>query len=160
MVWLEKTYFWQLKYCLVALTRVVCPRTGRHCGCLVDASVPPPASLSTLCTALCITLHCASLYTVHHSAVCKTVCSPLWVHPSAKSPHTHSPLAPHPFMHLAYFFSCNFMVFKGKFDWTDLPCCVCSANYVLIFFKVAVLRGITLDQVCLINEWQMGKELS
>ena len=67
MVWLEKTYFWQLKYCLVALTRVVCPRTGRHCGCLVDAFVPPPASLSTLCTvhhsALCI-----SLCTVHHSA--------------------------------------------------------------------------------------------
>ena len=132
------------------------------CGCICTTTC---ITLYTLhCTmyhsALCITLHCASLCSVHHSAVCKTVCSPLWVHPGAKSPHTHSPLAPHPFMHLAYFFSCNFMVFKGKFDWTDQPCCVCSLNYVLILFKVAVLRGITLDQVCLINEWQMGKELS
>ena len=100
------------------------------CGCICTTTC---ITLYTLhCTmyhsALCITLHCASLCSVHHSAVCKTVCSPLWVHPSAKSPHTHSPLAPHPFMHLAYFFSCNFMVFKGKFDWTDLPCCVCSAK--------------------------------
>ena len=54
-------------------------------------------------------------------------------------------------MHLAYFFSCNFMVFKGKFDWTDLPFAFAQQK-LLIFFKVAVLRGITLDQVCLINE--------
>ena len=63
MVWLEKTYFWQLKYCLVALTRVGVPPHWAAlwvpCGCI--------------CTTTCITLytlHYASLCTVHLSVHC------------------------------------------------------------------------------------------
>ena len=125
------------------------------CGCICTTTC---ITLYTLhCTmyhfALCITLHSASLCSVQN-CVLATLSAPRRKKPTHSLATCAAPLYAPSLLLLLQFHGFQREV------WLACPTMLRLLSKLLIFFKVAVLRGITLDQVCLINEWQMGKELS
>ena len=152
-----------------------CPYTG---------CVPPHwAALwvpcGCICTTTCITLytlHYASLCTVHlsvhcavhhcvHCALCITVhCVQNCVLATLSAPRrkklTHSlATCAAPLYAPSLLLLLQFHGFQREV-WLDWPYHVAFAQQTTYFLQGCCLRGITLDLVCLINEWQMGKELS